>query len=362
MTFTTPQQPASAVVARLLISLGVLGLGAAAFRLSLRPVPGASAAASGVFRTFTQHDALNGAKQLHVDLDAGNLDLKVGAADLPGEALRGQLTLAGTLERRAERAGDLLTLSYTARQRIGLTGVPALRLDARGVQLGGWNGGLSAPWELQLGRALPTSLRVQLLSGDTQLHLADAALTDLHLTSQAGDLKASLPARLPGDVALNSGAGNLTASFLGSAPAGAAGSFSSASRSGDQRLDLTKSAFGRVRIESGSGDVWASLPDRPGVNSEVKVVAGDIHLTLGARANSGSLTVTGVGGDLSLTVPPGLPVRLRMQRAVGDLHSPPGWVSGGGLSRSPAVREGQPALEVTLLSVVGDVTIQEAKP
>lgn len=356
-----PVQPAPAVISRTLLSLGLIALSAAAFRLTLAPLPPGTVPS---VRTLTQTEPLAGASRAQLTLNSGWTDLDLTAADLPGLLLRGQVQWPGgvAVTRQAERAGDRLSVSYqlSDRRSVGMVSPVRLRWDADGLHAGAAESPPRGPWAVRLGRARPTELRASSGSGDQRLVLTDAALSGLTAVAGSGELSVRLPRQLSGDARLVTRSGTLSAEQTGPQAAATTHQLTATSGSGEVRLDLKQSGFRQVRVQSGSGDVRVALPGRPGVDAVLGSDSGDLRVTVPARLSSGRLYLNGGSGDMTVQVPAGAAVRVALGDQIGGERLPVSYLRRGEAALSPAALRGGPLLEIRVSSLGGELTLTES--
>lgn len=367
-------QTAATIATRTLISLGLIALSAAAFRLSLRPVSDTALAPGS--QVLRQAAPLAGATSAVLTLQSSWADLRVDSADLPGQAMTGRITLpdADRVILTAAREGATLNSAYTVQSssaessepfRIGWIG-NSLQMNPAGSDRLGL-------WTVRIGREVSSDLRFSSTSGDLRLNLADVKLKELDLSTRSGDVQLELPGTPSGtaqtgagNVSLRSFSGNLevTSGKAPKPPAAqqkpAASTFKSRSESGDQQLDLSGTAASKVVVSSTTGDLDLTTPGVPELTATLTTLSGNQTVTVPAQVRRGSLTLNSTIGDLELRVPAGAAVRVNVSTRIGDVSVPDGYTKQGETYLSPAAKTSDAPLDITVSTLSGDVSIDEA--
>lgn len=298
----TPPRPLLPVLSRIALGLGVAvaGLGLAATHLRVVPTPGLKAVQTPVDLP------LGGAAALNVRLTSNRADLTVGGVPWPGRAA---LTAhARHRERnplRVETAREGRTLSADL-------GLPVRALDEGLIPLNSLP--LQHKLDALLARSVPVTLTTETYSGDTALDLHALRVRSLGTRTSLGDVRATLPERQSGPLTFVTLGGDVTlrASSMWRAP-----SLRVNTEGGDVSLDLGEARTEALNIGTRSGDVTGTLPRAD--HSSVATASGDLDLTVPEGA-AGTLDLRAEGGSVTLSLPPGVDIRVRFtDRAELDL-------------------------------------------
>jgi len=376
-----PPQTAAAIATRTLLSLGLIALSAAAFRLSLQP-----ASDSANTSLLKQEVALAGAPSARLALNAGWVDLKVDAADLPGVALAGRLKLPIRDKLIAtsppkEEVGASLSRTYT----VGSGAAEAesaepwrLGWNIHGVQRDTPAADRLGLWTVRIGQDVPSELLFSSSSGSLSLNLSGVKLKGLNVSTRSGDTRLTLPAALsapdqspPGPVSLRSFSGDLAVTSEKSDPPPAAqghataSTFKAQSESGDQKLDLQGTAYSNVVVGSSTGNIELTTPAATQLVAAVTTLSGHQTVTVPARVKRASLTLRSTMGDLEVRLPAGAAVRVTVSTRLGDISVPDGYTKQGDTYLSPSalaliVRQPDAPIDIIASTPSGDVTIDEA--
>lgn len=372
-------QTAAAIATRTLLSLGLIALSAAAFRLSLRPISDTAPVPGSQVRQ--QGAPLAGATSTVVSLQSTWANLTVDSASLPGQAMVGRITLPDTdrVILTAARQGETLKSAYAVHSSsTGYSEPFRIGWNGNGLQFNSAGSNRLGLWTVQIGREVPSDLRLSSTSGDMHLKLANVKLKGLDLSTRSGDVQLDLPGIVsnqlqprpaqtgPGNVNIRSLSGDLdvTSGRADGRPAAqgaaAASTFKSHSESGGQQLDLSGTAYTNVAVGSATGDLDLTTPGVPELVATVTTLSGNQTVTVPSQVKRGSLNLSSTVGDIRLWVPAGTAVRVTVSARIGDVSAPEGYTRQGDTYLSPAAKTSDSPLDITASTLSGDVTIGEA--
>ena len=132
-------------------------------------------------RTATAEIALEGAKRARIRIDEGGGVLSIGAGDQPDVVVDG--SFGGGVERRTTRSEDAIDV------RLALAGQSPM-LNQRFP----WAWGLVVDWDLDLTRAIPIDLEIDIPGGRASLDLEHLRIARLELTCPGSQVEVTLPA------------------------------------------------------------------------------------------------------------------------------------------------------------------------
>ena len=196
-------------------------------------------------------------------------------------------------------------------------------------------------WGFSFGRGIsieltvPRGSRVDGSSGSAELETR-GALGSLAFRTGAGDVAFD---EITGDVQIACASGDVGGRAVG-------GHLSYKGASGD--LDIG-SVGGGALVRSASGDVMIRRLDGP---STITIGSGDVELR---EVGAGSVNVRAVSGDVQVGVREGMGVWMDIASTSGDVHS------GLDPTERTETKDG-PQLELTILTVSGDVDVRRVSP
>ena len=298
----TPPRPLLPVLSRIALGLGVVGAGLLLAGSNLRTIP-----TPGLKAVQTPVDLpLGGAAALNVRLSSNNADLTVGGVPWPG---RSALTAHA---RHRERNPLRVETGREGRTLSADLGLHVRALDEGLIPINSLP--LQHKLDALLARSVPVTLTTESYSGDTALDLHALRVRSLNTRTSLGDVRATLPERQSGPLTFVTLSGDVT---LRASSAWRAPSLRVNTESGDVALDLGEARAEGVNVGTRSGDVTGRLPRAD--HSSVTTASGDLDLTVPEGA-AGTLDLRAEGGAVTLSLPPGVGVRVRFtERAELDL-------------------------------------------
>ncbi|MFC4637310.1 DUF4097 family beta strand repeat-containing protein [Deinococcus hohokamensis] len=296
-----PPRPLLPVLGRMALGLLLLGAGGltAWQGVAFTPTPGLGTVTTPLSVPLDGPRPLDMAASavLRFEGDRGDLNLVSLGPGRP-EVLRGLAThrARNPLELQVRRQGHSLDAQLTLQvQAIGQEGVVVTGPRPLQHRL-----------DVALTPRIPLTLNARTAGGDQTLDLRAVRVRALSARTLSGDLRLTLPARIAGPVALVTSSGAVTVS---APPAAQPDALRANTVSGDLALDLRGARLTALGVGSGSGDVRLSLPARA-ERASVTTASGDITVTA-APGTTGNLDVRTQTGNVTLRVPPSLPVRVR---------------------------------------------------
>jgi len=198
---------------------------------------------------------------------------------------------------------------------------------------------VSMPYDSKLATKLGSAdLVVMGRIGDTALKSGsgDVSIEDISgeglVESGSGDLQLG---RIQGDLRVKSGSGDIAIDHAG-------GEASVSTGSGDVEV---RTAVGGLQVKSGSGDL--RVHEAHG-DVSLSTASGDLMVD---RMNRGELRASNVSGDVSVGIPPNVPVWTDISSVTGSVRSQ--------LEGAGQPEEGQDFIELRAKTVSGDIVLTQ---